>query len=73
MGDWSTHGSATGGYYECNVYKGKVAGDASFAAEEAKRKHAASDLERYLFFFERYQNHERSARFATNLLPKLKT
>ena len=71
MGNWSEHGSATGGYYECNVYKKKVDGDSSFADEEKKRSSAKNELDRYLFFFERYQNHERSARFATQLLPKL--
>lgn len=34
LGDWSKHGSATGGYYECNIYKEKAKNDTAFASEE---------------------------------------
>ena len=64
LGDWSEHGSATGGYYECNVYKKKLASNAGFAVEERKRAQAAEDVERYIHAYERYIDHERSARFA---------
>ena len=43
MGDWKEHGSATGGYYKCNLYEGKKA-DAAFADEESKRETAKTEL-----------------------------
>ena len=73
MGNWTTHGSATGGYYKCNVYETKVTANKSFAAEEVKRAEVKNELERYLWFFERYTNHDKSARFAANLLLKLRS
>ena len=43
MGDWKSHGSATGGYYKCNLYEEKKK-DAGFASEEAKRENAKTEL-----------------------------
>ena len=39
MGDWKNHGSATGGYYKCNLYEEKKK-DAGFQKEEQKREDA---------------------------------
>ena len=43
MGDWKEHGSATGGYYKCNLYEAKKQ-DAAFADEESKRETAKTEL-----------------------------
>lgn len=43
MGDWKEHGSATGGYYKCNLYEEKKK-DSGFAAEEGKRESAKNEL-----------------------------
>ena len=43
MGDWKEHGSATGGYYKCNLYEEKKK-DSSFQREEQKREDAKTEL-----------------------------
>jgi ariadne-1 len=51
-GDWSEHGSATGGYYSCNKY------DASSAkAEDSAADAVKTDLEYYMFYFHRFDSH----------------
>jgi len=42
MGNWSEHGSATGGNYICNVYDTKIAKSTKFSNEEKKRADAAT-------------------------------
>ena len=71
LGDWSEHGSATGGYYQCNLYEEKKKQDGAFAALESERQNAENDMARYLWHFERYNNHERSGRLAKG--PQIKT
>ena len=64
-GPWKDHNSATGGYYNCNRYNEK--------SEESKSKETAkSELQRYIFFFERYNNHFRSERMVRELRPVIK-
>ena len=43
MGDWKDHGSATGGYYKCNLYEEKKK-DTKFATEENARERAKNEL-----------------------------
>ena len=43
MGAWKDHGSATGGYYKCNLYEEKIK-DGSFKEEESKRNQAKTEL-----------------------------
>jgi len=55
-GDWKEHGSSTGGFYKCNIYetnqkKGIV------SEEDSAQQDAKTSLERYTFYFERYDNH----------------
>lgn len=57
MDPWVEHGQQTGGYYSCNRYDpGKATGD----AEET----AKAELDRYLFYFQRYENHDQAGKFA---------
>ena len=63
MGAWEEHGSATGGYYKCNLYEEKKK-DAAFAAQEDARNMAANDMARYSWHFERYNNHDRGRKLA---------
>merc|ERR1711874_943498 len=44
------HGTATGGYYQCNIYDRQ--------AKEAK--HA---LDKYIHYFERFMDHDRGMKF----------
>ncbi len=59
LGKWSDHGSATGGYYACNKYdpgKAKVKED---DVNSAKR-----ELDKYIFYYTRYQGHDQAGKFA---------
>eukprot|EP00483_Globobulimina_turgida_P001386 UN01388 len=62
-GDWSKHGSATGGYYQCNIYeKNKTEGKLS--DEETAQQNAQNELERYEFHYTRYDSHSKSSAHA---------
>jgi len=55
-GDWNKHGSATGGYYKCNIYEeNKQKGVVSM--EEQASRNAKTELERFSFHFTRFDNH----------------
>ena len=43
MGEWKEHGSATGGYYKCNLYEEKKK-DKTFNKAETDRENAKSEL-----------------------------
>jgi len=58
-GDWKDHGSATGGFYKCNVYE-KNKANGNLSTEERVQADAKSELERYGFYFTRYDNHIRA-------------
>ncbi|OCH88626.1 hypothetical protein OBBRIDRAFT_757801 [Obba rivulosa] len=62
MGPWSEHGTA---WYSCNRYDEK----ASVDARDAQSKSRAS-LERYLHYYNRWANHEQSARLSAELYAK---
>ncbi len=58
-GAWNEHGSATGGYYNCNKY------DASKAKEEdLKSEQTKTDLEYYMFYYHRYDSHKNALKIA---------
>jgi ariadne-1 len=68
LGLWKDHGSATGGYYNCNKYENlKKEGKGDLEAEEKKRDAARSELEKYMFYFERFNNHAKSEKHAKAL------
>ena len=71
LGEWKEHGSATGGYYKCNLYETKKK-DNTFSEEETKRENAKNELQRYMWYYERYANHERSMKLAEKLMPVIK-
>jgi len=67
-GSWDEHGSITGGFYQCNVYdlnqlEGKI------DDEEKEQQNAQDEIERYSFYYSRYDNHLRSGKLAKNKLP----
>jgi ariadne-1 len=71
-GDWKEHGQNTGGYYNCNKYEvakkeGKVSN------EEKKREDAKHELEKYMFYFERYNNHDKAEKHGRTLKPVIET
>jgi len=58
-GPWSEHGSATGGYYQCNKY------DASEAKkDDEKAADVKTELETYMFYFHRYESHKNAGKIA---------
>ncbi|PPQ78849.1 hypothetical protein CVT24_002429 [Panaeolus cyanescens] len=62
MGPWSEHGTA---WYSCNRYDEKTGVD----ARDAQSKSRAS-LERYLHYYNRWANHEQSAKLSVELYAK---
>jgi len=62
MGPWSEHGNQ---WYTCNRYEEKT----SIDARDSKSKSRAK-LERYLHYYNRYANHEQSAKLDTELYEK---
>ncbi|XP_022081037.1 E3 ubiquitin-protein ligase ARIH2-like isoform X2 [Acanthaster planci] len=62
LGDWKTHGSE---YYECSRYKENP----NIASESANVK-AREALKKYLFYFERWDNHAKSLRLEKETLRK---
>jgi len=58
LGDWSTHGTSTGGYYQCNIYD-KQAKEGKHMEEEKTRQKAKHALDKYMFYFERFMDHDR--------------
>ena len=71
MGAWKDHGSATGGYYKCNLYEDKKK-DSKFGKEENAREAAKNELARYMWHYERYANHENAAKLAVKQMPVMK-
>ena len=68
LGDWSEHGSATGGYYQCNKYEtAKKGGDKAILTQEKKIDDAKNELKKYMFYFERYNNHNKAESHAKSL------
>jgi len=59
LGDWATHGTSTGGYYQCNIYD-KQAKEGKHAEEETSRQRAKHALDKYMFYFERFMEHDKS-------------
>ena len=62
MGPWSEHGTS---WYNCNRYEEKSGTD----ARDAQAKSRVS-LERYLHYYNRYANHEQSAKLDKNIANK---
>lgn len=62
MGPWSEHGTA---WYSCNRYDEKAGVD----ARDAQSRSRAS-LERYLHYYNRWANHEQSAKLSLDLYAK---
>lgn len=64
LGDWNSHGSE---YYECSRYK-----ENPNIANESAHAQAREALKKYLFYFERWENHARSLRLEEHTLQKIK-
>ncbi|XP_003742411.1 potential E3 ubiquitin-protein ligase ariadne-2 [Galendromus occidentalis] len=63
LGDWKTHGSQ---YYECSRYK-----ENPNIANESVNAQAREALKKYLFYFERWENHAKSLRLEEVMREKI--
>jgi ariadne-1 len=59
MGNWKEHGQSTGGYYACNKYE-EMKKTGNLSDLEKKRESAKNELSRYMFYFERFVNHDKA-------------
>ena len=71
LGDWSEHGSGSGGFYQCNKYEKMLKEQTSLKEEEEKRESARNDLKRYMFYYDRFSNHHSGEIKAIALRPKM--
>ena len=78
LGDWKTHGSGTGGFYQCNIYTGggeggggggeeggsknESAGVRAVKDEERKRMAKREEMRRYEHHYMRYKQHQDGVR-----------
>lgn len=61
LGDWKEHGQKTGGYYNCNKYEElKKQGNKDIMSAESKIAEAKNELNKYMFYFERFNNHDKA-------------
>eukprot|EP00826_Nyctotherus_ovalis_P024576 TRINITY_DN1898_c0_g3_i1.p2 TRINITY_DN1898_c0_g3~~TRINITY_DN1898_c0_g3_i1.p2 ORF type:complete len:490 (-),score=172.28 TRINITY_DN1898_c0_g3_i1:96-1565(-) len=68
MGDWKIHGEKTGGYYKCNRYDEDIKSNKGLKDMETKQKEAKTELARYTFYYERYNNHDKAMAIAIKQL-----
>eukprot|EP00472_Partenskyella_glossopodia_P011017 CAMPEP_0197538602 /NCGR_PEP_ID=MMETSP1318-20131121/60107_1 /TAXON_ID=552666 /ORGANISM="Partenskyella glossopodia, Strain RCC365" /LENGTH=404 /DNA_ID=CAMNT_0043097061 /DNA_START=218 /DNA_END=1432 /DNA_ORIENTATION=- len=66
MEPWSRHGTSTGGYYNCNKFKG--AGPTKNTEESKLAKKKLIDSKRYIHFVERIKAHQDSADLEQKML-----
>ena len=59
LGKWSDHNQATGGYYKCNKFD-EIKDTDEFKTSNKASEDAKFELNRYIFFFTRYENHAKS-------------
>eukprot|EP00918_Siedleckia_nematoides_P001583 GHVU01003721.1.p1 GENE.GHVU01003721.1~~GHVU01003721.1.p1 ORF type:complete len:501 (-),score=60.13 GHVU01003721.1:999-2501(-) len=64
LGDWKNHGSE---YYECSRYK-----ENPNIANESANAQAREALKKYLFYFERWENHSKSLRLEEETTKKIR-
>lgn len=67
QGAWSEHGSATGGFYNCNKYSEKMR-QGQVDDEQKQMDKASNSLQRYLHYFARFDNHAKAVKFAEKTL-----
>jgi ariadne-1 len=58
--EWKVHGSGTGGYYACNKYEKLKETDDALKEREKIIADSKDELNRYMFHYERYRNHQKS-------------
>ena len=64
MGIWSKHGTTTGGAYMCNKYDDPASNE-FLKQQDAQRKSSKYELDKFIWYFERYNNHNKAQILAT--------
>ena len=64
-GEWSKHGSS---YYKCNFFDSTKEDKSKTSARDSAR----TELERYLFYYSRYRNHEQSQKLDGVVMAKVR-
>lgn len=68
LGDWSTHGQKTGGFYKCTIYEErKKTGKPN--DDEKEREEMKNELERYSFHLRMYDDCIKGSFFACKQIP----
>eukprot|EP00934_Nitzschia_sp_Nitz4_P002443 Nitzschia sp. Nitz4//scaffold6_size259037//159187//160943//NITZ4_001088-RA/size259037-augustus-gene-0.297-mRNA-1//1//CDS//3329556935//2438//frame0 len=65
MGDWTEHGTNTGGYYKCNKFDPATGSSMDDQSDVARAKR---ELDRYLHYYKRYHAHAEAQKFAKKQL-----
>lgn len=63
MGEWSKHNSASGGYYQCNIYETVKAKNGASEQEKASID-AQAKIKKYQFYYNRWLEYEKSIQSA---------
>lgn len=63
QGPWSEHGERTGGFYNCNSYR-KAKEEGQIDEDEQQRQHARQSLERYMHYWHRWYENDKSKKTA---------
>ena len=71
LGDWSEHGSSTGGFYACNKFQ-KARLEGKYKKEERERFLAEQSVKRYEHYFNRYMEHKKAYRQALDKNRRIK-
>jgi ariadne-1 len=69
--EWSKHGSSTGGFYACNIYENLKSNDKELMERERIIAQSKNELQRYMFHYERFQNHQKSRDVCKKQMTKL--
>jgi ariadne-1 len=67
-GLWKDHGTTTGGFYSCNKYTEADAGQSDAHTTEDSKTKAKRELDRYLFYYQRYATHEQAGEYFNSFL-----
>lgn len=62
LGDWKSHSEQTGGFYKCNKFEGLSSNEKESKKKEFDKE--KSMLEKYIFYFERFNNNSKAEKQA---------
>ena len=65
---WKNHNQSTGGYYKCNKYE-EIKDTDDFKSKNKKSEDAKAELNRYIFYYERFENHRRAEKLVREIKP----